>query len=38
MSTLMDKQNQHNEGGRDEVDGYISLTLDGDEQYSSPFD
>ncbi|CAF4914010.1 unnamed protein product, partial [Rotaria socialis] len=36
MSTLMDKQNQQNEGTYDEVDRYIALKLGEDEQYSNP--
>ncbi|CAF3476803.1 unnamed protein product [Rotaria socialis] len=38
MSTLMDKQNQQNEGTYDEVDRYIALKLGEDEQYSNPLD
>ena len=36
MATLMDKQNKQQQSGCDEIDRYVALTLDEQEQYDDP--
>ena len=38
MSTLMDKQQQQRQCSTDEIDRYIALTLDEQDEYTNPLD